>query len=445
MSMPDLNSGALAPVSTEQSLRELHVSGQIPGDLSGSLLRNGPNPLSGKFTGNGVLNWWPEASMLHAIRLGGSKAISYSNRWARTRAWAEFGNRSDAQLYPPTNPNVNVIAWADELLALGEGSQPVAIRPELNDLTQQSALTAVFADGVTAHPKIDPSTGELRSFRAHWEAPFLIYQVHDAAAGLLHKNSIEMSAPAMLHDMAITKHYSLLLETGVGYDFSLFAKGMRIPLSWQSQPESRIALIPRLGGKVQWLRVEPCFMQHVINAFETADNRIMFDVMRYPHYFVLNPEQNGYEPNPLALPWRYEINLANGSVRESALSDVAMELPRINEARTGTDYRYAYAVAQPSSAEMRGICKLDTRSGDLVVHELPPGDQNSEPVFVAAPDAAGTAPEDRGWVLACVYRHASDTTDLIILNAEDIAAPPVATIHLPLRIPAGFHGAWVPD
>jgi carotenoid cleavage dioxygenase len=54
------------------------------------------------------------------------------------------------------------------------------------------------------------------------------------------------------------------------------------------------------------------------------------------------------------------------------------------------------------------------------------------------------AAEDDGWVLATIYRPESNTSDLIVLAAEDYAAGPVATVHLPFRVPFGFHGTWMP-
>ncbi len=37
------------------------------------------------------------------------------------------------------------------------------------------------------------------------------------------------------------------------------------------------------------------------------------------------------------------------------------------------------------------------------------------------------------------------STDLVILDASSFSGPPVATIHLPQRVPFGFHGNWIPD
>lgn len=463
--MPDLNSGALAAVVEEQTFAGLPVTGALPSGLVGTLLRNGPNPFSGRFTGSDVIDWWPEAAMLHALDFSASGEVGYRNRWARTQGWAEFQRRAgengsepaqnlaqepvkdhasdqSAAAYPATNPNVNVIQYAGEVLALAEGGAPLAVTRTLQSVAD-SALQAEFAAGMTAHPKLDPITGELRSFRSHWEAPFLTYQVNDRVGKRIHSSTIAVAAPSMLHDFAITQNYSLWLDTNVGYDFQLFAKGMRIPLCWEPDRGSRIGVIPRFGGEVTWLTVADCFVQHVINAFEADQATLILDVMRYPEYFVLNATSDGYEPNPLAVPWRYTIDLRAGTVTEAALCVdplLAMELPRINESLTGRAYRYSWAVLQPSNDAMRGIACLDTHTGTVTTHAIEPGDQNSEPVFVPDPSRSG---EDGGWLLTCVYRHSSDTTDVLVLDAANLEAQPLATVHLPVRVPAGFHGAWI--
>ncbi|RDS98507.1 hypothetical protein DWU95_41605, partial [Burkholderia contaminans] len=122
----DLNRGALAPVADEVDLVDLRVSGAIPHELAGTLLRNGPNPPGGRFEGSDVLSWWPEAAMLHAIAFEGGRATGYRNRWARTQRWAAVHPPGEARQLPATNPNVSVLPHAGELPPPSEGVPPFA-------------------------------------------------------------------------------------------------------------------------------------------------------------------------------------------------------------------------------------------------------------------------------------------------------------------------------
>jgi carotenoid cleavage dioxygenase len=47
-------------------------------------------------------------------------------------------------------------------------------------------------------------------------------------------------------------------------------------------------------------------------------------------------------------------------------------------------------------------------------------------------------------VLSVVYDAGRDASDVIVVDATNFTAAPVATIHLPRRVPFGFHGAWLP-
>jgi carotenoid cleavage dioxygenase len=87
------------------------------------------------------------------------------------------------------------------------------------------------------------------------------------------------------------------------------------------------------------------------------------------------------------------------------------------------------------------IAKFDLVSGTVTHHEMGPGRAAGEAVFV--PSAADAA-EDDGYVLTLVYDAAQDRSDLVVLAGQDISAAPVATVHLPRRVPFGFHGNWIP-
>ncbi|WP_373084212.1 carotenoid oxygenase family protein [Sneathiella sp.] len=439
MSAASLNKGAFAPVSDEVECLEPAVTGEIPRDLKGALLRNGPNPYSGQFVGNDVLDWWPEAAMLHSVSFADGKALVYRNRWVRTKNWAAHFGAETVEHRIDSNPNINVIRHAGAVLALSEGGQPVEVTAELETLGASTVLGG-FSGGMTAHPKIDPVGQELITFRADWNKPWLRYGVIDGAGHKTVDMEIALPAPAMAHDMAITETYSILMDLNVAYDFSMLRQGYRIPIRWHEDRQSRLGLIPRHGGEITWLQIEPCFIQHVVNAYDAPDGTIILDVVRYPSYFRLDPAGQGFLPNPLGVLWRYTIDMPRGRVAEQALGDLHIELPRINETYTGRKNRYLYAIEQPTREEFRGIARYDLTSGTTRHHHIEAGDQNGEPVFVPRP---GAASEDDGWLLVCVYRKFSDTSEIRILDAQDISRAPVATVSLDRRIPAGFHGAWI--
>lgn len=440
MTILDLNAGALAPVAKEIELTALPVTGTLPDDLDGILVRNGPNPLSGRFEGEGMLSWWPEAAMLHGISFSNGQATSYRNRWLRTQRWARIHAPENASSWPDTNPNVNVLRHAGETLALAEGGIPLAITQTLDTLGPATHHAGAAAAGMTAHPKVDPRAGELMTFCAGWQPPFLRYGVADATGKPIVDLEIALAKPSMMHDMAITETHSILFDLNVGYDFSMLERGHRMPLRWYDERRARLGVIPRHGGEVRWFDIAPCFIQHVVNAYDEDETTIVLDAVWYPWFLRLAPNGRAFDDNPLGTLRRYRIDLAAGTVQEYQVADTNIELPRINEQYTGRSYRYFYAVEQPSLVEMRGIVRFDWEGAKIERYALPPSDQNSEPVFVPR---RGAIDEDEGWVLSCVYRHASATSDVIVLDATNIAAGPVATVHLPTRIPAGFHGAWL--
>ncbi len=85
------------------------------------------------------------------------------------------------------------------------------------------------------------------------------------------------------------------------------------------------------------------------------------------------------------------------------------------------------------------IIKHDLVAGTAQIHDLG-GRASQEPVFVPKSDDAA---EDEGWVMAYVHDPDRNAADVVILDAQDFTAPPVATVHLPVRVPFGFHGNWV--
>jgi carotenoid cleavage dioxygenase len=141
----------------------------------------------------------------------------------------------------------------------------------------------------------------------------------------------------------------------------------------------------------------------------------------------------------------WSINLADPSARvaRTPVSDLVGEFPRFDERFTGLPYRHCWHAANADQSEallFDSLAHLDLHTRRETLRRFSDGDSVGEPVFV--PRSAQAAEGD-GWVLAVVHRALQNRSDLLILNAQDIAGEPQAVLELPCRVPAGFHGSWV--
>lgn len=140
---------------------------------------------------------------------------------------------------------------------------------------------------------------------------------------------------------------------------------------------------------------------------------------------------------------RWVLDPATGRAQERPLDDQGVEFPTLNDARTGLDNRYLYAVGSGAfEANRPSVVKYDVASMTSERHELAADLLPGEAVFVPAAEQGN---EDDGWLLTIVTDRAGRGSELLVLDATDVTGPPVASIRLPRRVPAGFHGSWIPD
>jgi carotenoid cleavage dioxygenase len=117
----------------------------------------------------------------------------------------------------------------------------------------------------------------------------------------------------------------------------------------------------------------------------------------------------------------------------------AQEFPRIDERLTGRRHRYAWTTAVDLADAARGDGRLflhDLETGARQVHDFGNGRVAGE--FVHVPHGPG---ELDGWLVGLVTD--GETSSFEVLDAADFAGPAVARVHIPHRIPPGFHGNWV--
>ena len=438
--------GNFAPVFEERSDdHELPVTGVIPPDLDGRLLRNGPNP-SVVPVDEADYHWFGGDGMIHAISLSGGRAIGYRNRWVRTRALA-----AKLETVPPTGPsepidgpaNTNVIRHGGTTLALVESGFPHALSPDLGRARVHD-FDGALASPMTAHPKLDPTTGELVFFGTDvFGPPFLRYHVADRDGNLIRTEEIEVPLATMQHDFGVTTTRTLFLDLPVVFDLGLAALGRPIPYRWMPDAGARVGVMPRSGGDgdIRWIGIDPSYVFHVLNAYDDGDSVVM-DVIRYDRAFDTEP--GGALSSVLPALARWTVNPTTNRVTEQRLDDTPVEFPTIDGAVAGSVHRYGYGTVLGDRADVpsqHGLIKYDFQRDEAVRFDPGEGFAASEAVFVRAADGRG---EDEGWILSVIYDAARDASDLVILDATSFAGPPVAIVHLPARVPFGFHGSWVP-
>ena len=459
-----LDTGNWAAVREERDDFALPVKGELPRELSGTLFRNGPNP---QFDTPDA-HWFVGDGMLHAFTLDNGKA-SYRNRWVRTpkflaehdagRAiWSGkgFGGQKlpDA---PPTTvtdagvANTNVIWHAGKLLALEEAHLPTEIDPKTLETRGYVDYARGIAGPVTAHPKIDPVTGELIFFGYNATGPFSKGMTYGAiaASGVVNRfERFEAPYSSMVHDFIVTENYVLFPILPLTGSMDRARTG-RPAYAWEPDKGAYVGVMKRGGSikDIRWFRGEACYVFHTMNAWEEGD-LIVADVMQREAP-ALFPAADGKPIAPekqIARLARWTFNMADGSdsFTRVYLDDLQAEFPRIDDRRGGlvnAHSWFAAVTARGAGGAFDSIAHVDNRTGVRKLYALPNGDATSEPVFV--PRAANSAEGD-GWLLATVWRAAENRSDLAVFRATEVDRGPVATVELATRVPFGLHGNWVP-
>lgn len=437
--------GEFAPVREETTAFDLRVTGEIPPELCGRFLRNGPNPIAA--VNEATHHWFLGNGMVHGIRLREGRAEWYRNRYVRTPDVTDvLGEPRCPNPWPPGHgvfsANTHVMVHAGRTLALVEGgSPPVELSFDL-DTVSVADFGGTLPGPFSAHPKRDPLTGELHAMGYFWGWGNRVQYLVVGTDGRVRRTvDIPLPGAPMIHDMAITERYALVFDQPCLLNHAAAVAGAPLPYRWDPDYTPRIGLLPREGGAedIVWIETASCYVFHPMNAFDDADGCVQVDVVRHPRMFAT--EQRGpMEGRPVLERWT--LDPARRGFRATRMDERPVEFPRIDERLTGLPYRYGYASMPGRGFAQRAIVRYDMQSGASELRDEGEGKGFGEPVFV--PRHASAA-EDDGWVMALRLDRAADRSDLVILDAADIAGEPVATVHLPVRVPAGFHGSWCAD
>ncbi|HYO00655.1 MAG TPA: carotenoid oxygenase family protein [Mycobacterium sp.] len=423
--------GNYAPVADELTEFDLQVEGAIPPELDGWYLRNGPNPR--KPTGH----WFAGDGMIHGIRVENGRAAWYRNRWVRTDSFENalpLYNADGTRNLRSAVANTHVVNHAGKTLALVESSLPYEIT---NDLETVGAYDfgGKLVDSMTAHPKICPTTGEMHFFGyGNMFEPYVTYHRVDAGGELTINRPVDVKALTMMHDFALTAEHVIFMDLPIVFNMDIALNGRGdMPYRWDDTYGARLGVMRRDDpyGPIRWFEIDPCYVFHVANAYDSG-NSIVLQAARYPELWR---DSGGFEVDAVLTSWT--IDLEHGTVSEQQLDDRAVEFPRIDDRLAGLHARYSVSVGSDK------LVHYDMDSGRAVEHAFGTAASPGVPGEAVFVPSTGPADEGNGYYLGYVYDSARDGSDLVILDASDFAADPIATIKLPHRVPFGFHGNWI--
>ena len=461
-------SAGFRSLDQEFEYRVDEIDGRVPPALRGTLFRNGSgrNELNGQW----FPHWFDGDGMISAIQFDDA-GIRYLNRYVRTDNYVNetregrilyrgFGKMrpggvlANALRQPGNVSNTSVVLHGDRLLSLWEGGAPYALDPK----TLKTYGLEDFGGRVrafSAHPKIEPMNGDLYNFGIDYGAKTTLTPYRIGREGTVKTYpAIALPYPVMNHDFVLTEHYLVFCLGPILVHPLKFMLGLASfdgTLRWDGGRPTLILLVPRDGsGAGRWIETEPFFQFHFANGYEEK-GELVVDLTRYPNYLAIGDSlrtfwHSDWAAEGMAALVRLRIDLSSGTVTSRSFdTGNANEFPRINPQYVGRPYRYAYIANNPAGQDtglQRYVTRVDMAGGHTVSHAFRANQFVGEPIFIST-HAGGD--EDDGVVVTLVYDADANRTDIVGLDARDLAAKPLFTARLRHHVPYSLHGYFAPQ
>ncbi|MEM1110819.1 MAG: carotenoid oxygenase family protein [Pseudomonadota bacterium] len=455
------------PIQMECEARDLVVEGEVPAELKGSFYRAGPNQ---RFKPRGEYHLFQGDGMVHAFHIQNGQ-VDYRNRWVRTAKW-KLEDRAGRSLINPMNPfdcdpdysdfvftdkdgtaNTAMIYHGGRLLVMEEGHPPFEIDPVTLESIGSWNFRGKLQTAMTAHPKVDASSGEMVFFAYMATGPFaadLALHKVDAAGILTESHIIPIPYAAMVHDFIITENYIVFPIMPITGSLER-AMEAGPPFAWEPDKGAYCGVLPRHGGTaedVRWLPMDVRFAFHFMNGFD-ENGLITIDACEFPHapLFPTADGQTSAKAVAHLSRWRIDMNQAEPRVESNRLDEFESEFPQCDPRYQSRAYRhgwYASTDGQVKAAIVENenvyntLGHWDHSTGEVERYCCGKA-QVSEPIFVPrGPDAL----EGDGFLLSVATSFETRCSSLLIFDAQKLPDGPIARVHLNHYIPVGFHGTW---
>ena len=464
--------GPSHPSRIECELFELAYDGDLPRELNGRFYRCGPDPqFVPRFQDDIGINGDGMVSMFQI----GEGHVDFRQRFVRTDKFkaeraarrALFGHYRNRFTDDPsvagvdrTTANTSILWHGGRLFAIKEDGLPHELDPDtLETLGKFNFGGKLRSPHFTAHPKLDPVSGELLFYGfevAGETTPTIAYAVADRDLNLLSEEWFDAPYASMVHDFAVTEHHAVFLVMPTTSNLERMQAG-GFHFAWDDSLPSYIGVVPRRGGvkNVRWFKGPGRWSFHTMNAFEEG-SRLHIDLtVSEINGFAYLPSADGKPWNPQRAKscltrWTVDLADTGDSFSERRLWETASDFYKTDPRVQTRPYRHGFmaardttrAPATPGPAPFNTLARIDHQTGQVDSWWAGEASTVQEPQFVSSGPGAAEA---EGWLLGVVGRLAEHRSDLVVLDALNLAAGPVATVHLPIFLRMTFHGEWVPE
>ncbi|AEF22023.1 carotenoid oxygenase family protein [Pseudomonas fulva] len=470
---PEFSGALYRPSRVEADVMDLEIEGELPAAIRGAFYQVSPDHQYPPLLGNDI--FFNGDGMVSAFFFADGK-VSLRRRYVQTdRLLAQrHEGRSLNGIYRNvysndelaaannTTANTTVLKYGDVLLAMKEDALPYAMDPQtLETLGVYDWNGQIKSATFTAHPKIDPVSGNLLAFSYEAKGdgtPDMAYFEISPDGKLLKEIWFQAPYAAMVHDCAITPNYIVFPFIPLTVDVERMKRGGQ-HFQWQPDLPQLFAVLPRHGtaSDVRWFKGPANgFQGHTLNAFE-QDGQIHVDMpVTDGNVFYFFPQQDGFVPNPETLSstlqrWTFDLSAKSDLVEPRPLTDYRCEFPRVDERYTGLPYEHGFMLSFDPTRPYREengpmpfqffnlLTHFNLRTG--VSDSWFPGESGcfQEPIFVPR---SADAPEGDGYVIALLNNLFDFSSELVVLDSRDMATGPVARIRIPFRMRMSLHGSW---
>jgi all-trans-8'-apo-beta-carotenal 15,15'-oxygenase len=444
------------------------IGGTVPETVRGTFFRIGPGR---NRIGNDTFgHWFDGDGMMHAITFTDEGAW-YRNRYVRTPKYLaetkaqrivkrSFGHNAPGGMLKnaarlPANCANTSLAWhAGKLLALWEGGRPWALDPVTLETEGEYDFHGKLGrfDTFSAHGKHDPATG---CYFNHGMAvgprgpQVNLYRIN-ADGELDQRGRFSLPFNGFIHDFAFAGDYLVYFLHPVGFKnplpFLAGLKSINDLVGYHPEWGMEAVVVDKNTLKpVKRFQLDPFVVFHFGNCWQDGD-RLKITLMRFEDFSVNELLSDVFHArnDQGGRLWRYELDLASGEVSDHELGlPLAGEFPQWDMRFSGKPTRFVYAngIAENGTPGFfNAVQRLDTETGETVVHDFGPGRFASEAMFIPEGEQEGD-----GYLGAVVYDARDHCSEVVLLDARDEALSEVARVPLRNHVPFGFHCGYVEE